>query len=506
MDVAAPKSYLCADFIVNDNKNIFDIVSGGSNGIAYLWRNGSLIAHTAVCKGPLSSVRTKGSRVICGGAGGIVKVLDARTLSSLQAYSLSNITNMDIRPSSASSGEQLRSREQRPVSSGRRGLGGVRPRSSSVGNRPSSAAGPSGQSRILPSIRGLETNITSLAICEDRRSRRGIVLTVVALTSAGVAVSVDLESPGEEALSPLFFYHNGAVNSVARVPLGTDGDEKIVTCGEDKLVCIWNTRAMLLEGRYKAQSSVVSCDVNSDGSLIGIGLSSGAICLLYRDSYEIGRVTECAFRKDANEEVSDVKFSPSGATFAAGSHDNIIYIYSCIESTPTDGKGDRGEIIRNKKQYSFRPLQKLKGHSSYITHIDWSRDGCLLRSTCGAYELLIWDVGSGKISSGVVEADVKWNTHTCVLGFNVMGIWPKYSDGTDINAVDVSKKKNIIATADDFGKLNILNFPCVVNEAPRKSFSGHSSFVTCVRFNGQNDDQIVTSGGQDCCIIIWKVI
>ena len=39
------------------------------------------------------------------------------------------------------------------------------------------------------------------------------------------------------------------------------------------------------------------------------------------------------------------------------------------------------------------PMQK---HSSYITHIDYSCDGANLHSTCGAYELLFWDLAKGK--------------------------------------------------------------------------------------------------------------
>ena len=33
------------------------------------------------------------------------------------------------------------------------------------------------------------------------------------------------------------------------------------------------------------------------------------------------------------------------------------------------------------------------------------------------------------------QRDAQWDTWTCVLGFNVMGVWQKYSDGTDIHAL-----------------------------------------------------------------------
>lgn len=59
---------------------------------------------------------------------------------------------------------------------------------------------------------------------------------------------------------------------------------------------------------------------------------------------------------------------------------------------------------------------------------------------------------TGKLATGVNVSDVKWKTHHCVLGFNVMGIWPVYADGTDINAVDAVPHKGIVATANDTGK------------------------------------------------------
>jgi len=35
----------------------------------------------------------------------------------------------------------------------------------------------------------------------------------------------------------------------------------------------------------------------------------------------------------------------------------------------------------------------------------------------------------------VNQRDALWDTWTSVLGFPVMGVWRKYSDGTDVNAL-----------------------------------------------------------------------
>jgi hypothetical protein len=119
-------------------------------------------------------------------------------------------------------------------------------------------------------------------------------------------------------------------------------------------------------------------------------------------------------------------------------------------------------------------------------------------------------------SQDCVEGDTKWQTSTCDLGFSVMGIWAPGQDGTDINTVHVRPSKldtgrcgGIVATGDDFGKLKFFNYPCVVRNAPAVTCKGHSSHVmTCKWLDGEEGDKeslIGTTGGNDCCAIVWRV-
>lgn len=64
--------------------------------------------------------------------------------------------------------------------------------------------------------------------------------------------------------------------------------------------------------------------------------------------------------------------------------------------------------------------------------------------------------------------DVDWATWTCVLGFPVMGIWRSDMDGTDINSCDRSRSRQYLVTADDFGRVSLINYPAVVQHAPVK--------------------------------------
>jgi hypothetical protein len=66
-----------------------------------------------------------------------------------------------------------------------------------------------------------------------------------------------------------------------------------------------------------------------------------------------------------------------------------------------------------------------------------------------------------KLDTRSNAADVKWETHSCVFGFSLMGIWSKVSTGTDINALDVNtvEQGGFVAVADDHGYLSIYNYP-----------------------------------------------
>ena len=50
------------------------MIAGGSNGVAYLWRQGVCIASANAVKGGINVVVAQGDYLYCGGAAGILKV------------------------------------------------------------------------------------------------------------------------------------------------------------------------------------------------------------------------------------------------------------------------------------------------------------------------------------------------------------------------------------------------------------------------------------------------
>lgn len=53
-----------------------------------------------------------------------------------------------------------------------------------------------------------------------------------------------------------------------------------------------------------------------------------------------------------------------------------------------------------------------------------------------------------------------WATWSGVLGSDVSGIWPKYSNLTEINAVDANLSAAVLVTGDDLGLVKLFRFPC----------------------------------------------
>lgn len=104
--------------------------------------------------------------------------------------------------------------------------------------------------------------------------------------------------------------------------------------------------------------------VSPDGRYVVVGSKNG-IVRIYSFNPANYRMELLDVFRHAKEWISDIKFAYN--MLIVGSHDNGIYVYDFEE-----GKA--------KKKYA--PLRK---HSSYITHLDVSRDSCFLQSTCGAY-------------------------------------------------------------------------------------------------------------------------
>ncbi|RXN07661.1 echinoderm microtubule-associated -like 2 isoform X1 [Labeo rohita] len=257
--------------------------------------------------------------------------------------------------------------------------------------------------------------------------------------------------------------------------------EQFVTCGQDKQVYLWDTTSHLPLWSKAIEDPGRSVGFHPTGTVLAVGTMTGRWLVLDADTRDL-----VSMHTDGNEIISVVKYSPDGAYLAVASHDNFVYIYSVTE---------------NGRKYSR--VGKCTGHSSFVTHLDWSTDSQFIVTNSGDYEILFWEASSGKhITSADVVRNLEWATSTCVLGFNVFGIWPEGADGTDINAVCRSHDNNLLASADDFGKVHLFSNPCSQPRAASHIYGGHSSHVTNVAFL-HDDSHLISTGGKDTSILQW---
>uniref|UniRef100_A0A8C3V1S1 EMAP like 3 n=1 Tax=Catharus ustulatus TaxID=91951 RepID=A0A8C3V1S1_CATUS len=324
------------------------------------------------------------------------------------------------------------------------------------------------------------------------------LLHEVELPESFGAVRTIAEGPGEELLvgttrnallrgtlgsgfTPIVQGHTDEVWGLATHPKLC----RFLTCGHDRQLCLWDGSEHALAWSLGLEDTGLCADFHPGGDVVAVGLLTGRWLVLDTSTRQL-----LAGGSDSSEQLSVVRFSPDGTFLAIGSHDNFIYIYSVAEG--------------GRKLSRFG---RCTGHSSFITHLDWSKDGRFIMSNSGDYEILYWDVAGGcKLLRNRFESrDREWASYTCVLGFHVFGVWPDGSDGTDINSLCRSHHERVVAVADDFCKVHLFQYPCARPKAPSHVYGGHGSHVTNVRFT-HDDGHLVSLGGKDTSVFQWRVL
>ncbi|NWH36262.1 EMAL1 protein, partial [Chloropsis hardwickii] len=256
------------------------------------------------------------------------------------------------------------------------------------------------------------------------------------------------------------------------------------TCGHDKHITLWDATTHHPIWDKIIEDPAQSSGFHPSASVVAVGTLTGRWFVFDTETKDLVTV-----HTDGNEQLSVMRYSPDGNFLAIGSHDNCIYIYGVSE---------------NGRKYTR--IGKCSGHSSFITHLDWSVNSQYLVSNSGDYEILYWIPSACKqVVSVETTRDIEWATYTCTLGFHVFGVWPEGSDGTDINAVCRSHGRKLLSTGDDFGKVHLFSYPCSQFRAPSHVYGGHSSHVTNVDFLCE-DTHLISTGGKDTSIMQWRVI
>jgi len=88
-----------------------------------------------------------------------------------------------------------------------------------------------------------------------------------------------------------------------------------------------------------------------------------------------------------------------------------------------------------------------------------------------------------------------------------MGVYPQGADGSDINTVDASGDRKLVAAGDDFGSVRVFRYPVLKTSHQCRRMTGHSEHVPRVRFYNSGDEQyLISGGGNDRTYIQWKAV
>nr|XP_006815111.1 PREDICTED: echinoderm microtubule-associated protein-like CG42247-like [Saccoglossus kowalevskii] len=257
-----------------------------------------------------------------------------------------------------------------------------------------------------------------------------------------------------------------------------------VTAGYDMSVILWAAETHKLIWRTQIEKSCLSCAFNPSGSVIALATTAGRFIIL-----NAATGTHITSVQVGNEQLDAIKYSPDGNILAMGSHDNNIYLFSVL---------DDGNV--------YRKIGVLQGHENFITHLDWSDDGYYLQSVSGNYDLLYWDVNSMKREKvAMVMRDAAWKTQSCILGYDVLGVWASKEVGTDVNVVERSPHQDILVAGDNHGFLSVFRYPCTSPKAESHDCKAYSSHVTNLRFL-QDDKFMISTGGLDACVMQWVLV
>lgn len=338
-----------------------------------------------------------------------------------------------------------------------------------------------------------------------------------------------------------------------------------ITAGDDKTIRCWNLEEHKILSQFQIPEKCRAIDIiPTNGQDMAISLISGAIWIIKmdqlinpskktmthvdtdlignditnnicgKDENGIDVKNYTALEQKATQWIQILKYSFDGSILAAGSYDKNIYLYAI-----------------NDGIYTF--FKKCESHNSFVTHIDFgvlcycsntqdetifekydentkkiiktttikdknnkdvvtvhsrdiiSTDICF-QSSSGGNELLFWNKDGSRLTSATTIKDSWWATWTCPFGWPVQGIYSPTKDGTEYNAITRSHSWDrvpVMATADEFGRVKLFNYPCVIPGAPDKCYKGHSRHVTNISFS-HDDAYFISVGGIDRCVFVWN--
>lgn len=281
---------------------------------------------------------------------------------------------------------------------------------------------------------------------------------------------------------------------------------QVVTGGGDNTLRIWDTKKnkqikhLILDQDFKA------VDWSNDASFLVVGSTSGKIYFIDYETFSVKETYQSIFKTE-KQWIQELKISPDSKFVAYGAHGGVSKVEILnvnpqnLEKQNNNKKANKNSSNNNSILTQYAILNPR--FTSALTHLDWSVDSNFIVCNSLAFELKFLNLSAKNLIAASAASSLEWNTFTCLFGFPVQGIWPPESTNYVVNYTCMSNNKKVLATGDDFSLVKLFKYPCVVEKAKYKAYSGHSSHVCKIRFS-KNDLFLISVGGNDKSVFIWE--
>ncbi|TDH01611.1 hypothetical protein EPR50_G00182120 [Perca flavescens] len=259
--------------------------------------------------------------------------------------------------------------------------------------------------------------------------------------------------------------------------------ELCITASGDTTIRLWDLTDKKLLNKVCVGHAAQCVSYSADGDMLAVGMKNGEFLLLLANTLKMW-----AKKRDRSVAIQDIRFSPDRRLLAVGSVENTVDVYD-VSGGP-----------------SLNRLVYCSEIPAFILQLDFSADSSYIQVSTGAYKRQVFAVPSGKLVSDQTIIDrITWATWTSILGDEVLGIWPRNADKAEVTCACVSHAGLNIVSGDDFGLVKLFDFPCTEKFAKHKRYLGHSPHVTNIRFSHE-DKYVISTGGDDCSVFVWKCV
>uniref|UniRef100_A0AAR2KFA6 HELP domain-containing protein n=1 Tax=Pygocentrus nattereri TaxID=42514 RepID=A0AAR2KFA6_PYGNA len=256
-----------------------------------------------------------------------------------------------------------------------------------------------------------------------------------------------------------------------------------ISASDDGTIRIWDLADKKLLNKVSLGHPAKCTAFSPNGEMLSIGMENGEFIVLL-----VSSLTVWGKKRDRSVAIQDIRFSPDNRLLAVGSVESAVDFYDLTLGP------------------SLNRIGYCKDIPGFVIQLDFSADSKFIAVSTGNYKRQAHEVPSGKVVvEQAITERITWASWTSVLGDEVLGVWPRNADKADVNCASVSHAGLNVVTGDDFGLVKLFDFPCPEKFAKHKRYFGHSAHVTNIRFS-YDDKYVISVGGNDCSVFVWRCI